>query len=31
VSDETKGDLSALAEKITEGLRLMEEDKPKIM
>lgn len=31
VSDETKGDLSGLAEKITEGLRLMEEDKPKIM
>ena len=31
VSDETKGDLSGLASKITEGLRLMEEDKPKIM
>ena len=31
VSDETKGDFSGLAEKITEGLRLMEEDKPKIM
>ena len=31
VSDETKGDLSGLASKITEGLRLMEADKPKIM
>ena len=31
VSDKTKGDLSGLASKITEGLRLMEEDKPKIM
>lgn len=31
ISDETKGDLSGLASKINEGLRLMEEDKPKIM
>ena len=31
VSNETKGDFSGLAEKITEGLRLMEEDKSKIM
>lgn len=31
VSDETKGDFSDLASKITEGLRLMEADKLKIM